>query len=314
MSLTVEDRDAFLWVEKYRPSNIDEIIMPARLRDECMSYVKDGQIPHMILAGSAGIGKTTVAKAIAKAIDADLLYINASNESGVDTIRTKIVQFASTASMEGNLKVVLLDESDQLTHNAQGIMRAVMEEFHQNTRFILTCNFKNKIMDAIQSRCISVDFSTKAEEKEELTMKAWRRCMEILKNEDIEFDKRAVATIVQRFFPDMRRVLNAIQKAAAGGKVDIGSLTESIPTDALFSLMKDKKFGDVRKWVAQNPGDYQAVFRDIYDRLLELFSGASIPQVVILLDQYQDRITRVADPEITIMACLTEIMATAEWK
>lgn len=314
MSLTVEDRDAFLWVEKFRPSNIDEIIMPTRLRDECMSYVRDGQIPHMILAGSAGIGKTTVAKALAKAIDADLLYINASNESGVDTIRTKIVQFASTASMEGNLKVVLLDESDQLTHNAQGIMRAVMEEFHQNTRFILTCNFKNKIMDAIQSRCIAVDFSTKPEEKEELTMKAWRRCMEILTLENVEFDKRTVATIVARFFPDMRRVLNALQKAAASGKIDAGTLTESIPTDALFSLMKEKKFGDVRKWVAQNAGDYQGVFRDIYDRLIELFAGSSIPQVVLLLDQYQDRMTRVADPEITMMACLTEIMATVEWK
>lgn len=314
MSVTIEDKNAFLWVEKFRPSTIDEIIMPSRLRDECMSYIKDGQIPHMILAGSAGIGKTTVAKALAAAIDADLLYINASNESGVDTIRTKIVQFASTASMEGNLKVVLLDESDQLTHNAQGIMRAVMEEFHQNTRFILTCNFKNKIMDAIQSRCIAIDFSTKPEEKQELTMKAWKRCMEILELESIDYDKKTVANIVARFFPDMRRVLNALQKAGASGKIDATSLSESIPTDALYDLMKGKKFGDVRKWVAQNAGDYQAVFRDIYDRLLDLFAGSSIPQVVILLDMYQDRMTRVADPEITMMACLTEIMATSEWK
>lgn len=193
-------------------------------------------------------------------------------------------------------------------------MRAVMEEFHQNTRFILTCNFKNKIMDAIQSRCIAIDFSTKPEEKQELTMKAWKRCMEILELESIDYDKKTVANIVARFFPDMRRVLNALQKAGASGKIDATSLSESIPTDALYDLMKGKKFGDVRKWVAQNAGDYQAVFRDIYDRLLDLFAGSSIPQVVILLDMYQDRMTRVADPEITMMACLTEIMATSEWK
>lgn len=313
MSL-IEKADAFLWVEKYRPASINDIIMPARLREECEGYIKDGQIPHMLLSGSAGIGKTTVAKALINMIDADMLYINASNESGVDTIRTKIVQFASTASFEGSLKVVLLDESDQLSHQAQGILRAVMEEFHQNTRFILTCNFKNKIMDAIHSRCVAIDFTTSQDEREQLMAKAFKRSLEILKTENIEVDKPAVASIVQRYFPDMRRVLNALQKASAGGKLTAMSISESIPTDALYDAMKSKKFNDVRKWVAQNSEDYQSVFRDIYDRLLELFSGPSIPQVVVTLDLYQDRMTRTADNEITMMACLTEIMATVEWK
>lgn len=313
MSL-VEQANAFLWVEKYRPSDISDVILPERIRTECLSYVKDGQIPHMILGGSAGIGKTTVAKALVKMIEADLLYINASNESGVDTIRTKIVQFASTASFEGNLKVVLLDECDQLSHQAQGILRAIMEEFHQNTRFILTCNFKNKLMDAIQSRCISVDFSTTKEEKVDLCVAAYKRCCEILKNENVDYDKKTVASIVQRYFPDMRRVLNALQKASASGKIDATSVSESLPTDSLYEMMRNKKFGEVRKWVAQNADDYQSVFRDIYDRLGDLFQGPSIPNVVLIVDQYQDRITRTADAEITLMACLIEIMSSVEWK
>jgi len=313
MSLN-EKAESYLWVEKYRPANIADIIMPARLREECEGYVNDKQIPHMLLAGSAGIGKTTVARALINMIDADMLYINASNESGVDTIRTKIVQFASTASFEGNLKVVLLDEADQLSHQAQGILRAVMEEFHQNTRFILTCNFKNKLMDAIHSRCVTVDFSTSSTEKDQLKAKAFKRCLEILKAENIEADKPAVASIVNRYFPDMRRVLGAMQKASLGGSLTAMSISESIPTDALFDAMRNKKFTDVRKWVAQNSDDYQAVIREIYDRLLELFAGPSIPQVVVTLDLYQDRMTRTADIEITMMACLTEIMATVEWK
>lgn len=313
MSL-IENPNEFLFTEKYRPKNLDQIIISNRLRDECRSYIKDNQIPHLLLAGAAGIGKTTIAYALANEIDADLLYINASLESGVDTIRTKIVQFASTASFEGNLKIILMDEADGITANAQGILRPVLEEFSQNTRFILTCNYKNKIIDALHSRCVSIDFSMKPEEKQELTMKAWKRSIEILTQEGVEFDKKTVATIVSRYFPDMRRVLNALQKASACGKVDATTLSESIPTDALYAFMKEKKFGDVRKWVAQNSGDYQEVFRDIYDQLLTLFVGQSIPQVVILLDMYQDRLTRVADPEITMMACLTEIMATVEWK
>jgi DNA polymerase III delta prime subunit len=203
---------------------------------------------------------------------------------------------------------------DGITESGQKALRGFLEEFSQNTRFIFTANFKNKIIDPIQSRCIDINFSTTSEEKQELTMKAWKRCMEILKEENIEFDKKAVATIVARFFPDMRRVLNALQKAGARGNITSESLDAAIPTNALYEAMKNKKFGEVRKWVAQNSGDYQAVFRDIYDRLLDLFVGQSIPQIVLLLDTYQDRVTRTADAEITLMACMTEIMATAEWK
>ncbi|HET8689443.1 MAG TPA: AAA family ATPase, partial [Methanosarcina sp.] len=216
----VTNPNEFLFSQKYRPSSIDEVIMPKRLKDECMSYVKDGQIPHLLFTGKPGIGKTTVAYALANQIGADLLYINASNETGVDTIRTKVIQFASTASFESNLKVVLLDEADRMTPAAQDILRPVMEEFSKNTRFILTGNYKQRISDAIHSRCIPIDFTCKKEEKEELVMKAWKRSMEILKNENIEFDKKTVATIVTRFFPDMRRVMNALQKAGSLGKID----------------------------------------------------------------------------------------------
>lgn len=313
MSL-VENPDSFLWTERFRPSTIDQIILPERIRKELHSYAKDGQSMNLLLAGSPGIGKSTISKALANELGADLMFINASVENGIDTIRNKVIQFASTASFEGNLKIVVFDDAYKLSPEGQNSLNGAIEAFHQNTRFIFTTNFKNKIIDAIQSRCNSIDFSMKPEEKQELTMKAWKRSMEILTQEGVEFDKKTVATIVSRYFPDMRRVLNALQKASACGKVDATTLSESIPTDALYAFMKDKKFGDVRKWVAQNSGDYQEVFRDIYDQLLTLFVGQSIPQVVILLDMYQDRLTRVADPEITMMACLTEIMATVEWK
>ncbi|HET8689733.1 MAG TPA: AAA family ATPase [Methanosarcina sp.] len=314
MSVVVEDPNSFLWTEKFRPSTIDQIILPERIKKELYSYAKDGQSMNLLLAGSPGIGKSTISKALAKELGADLMFINASVENGIDTIRNKVIQFASTASFEGNLKIVVFDDAYKLSPEGQNSLNGAIEAFHQNTRFIFTTNFKNKIIDAIQSRCNSIDFSMKPEEKQELTMKAWKRSMEILTQEGVEFDKKTVATIVSRYFPDMRRVLNALQKASACGKVDSTTLSESIPTDALYAFMKEKKFGDVRKWVAQNSGDYQEVFRDIYDQLLTLFVGQSIPQVVILLDMYQDRLTRVADPEITMMACLTEIMATVEWK
>lgn len=313
MTVSVNPNE-FLWCEKYRPAKIKDVLMPTRIREEISSYIKDGQIPHLIMTGTPGLGKTTVAYAIANEIGADLLFINASMENGVDTIRNKVIQFASTASFEGNLKIIFMDEADKMTKASQDMLRPITEEFSQNTRFIFTGNYKNQFSDALQSRCTPIDLSIRKEEKEEMTMKAWKRCMEILTNENITFDKKTVASIVTRYYPDMRRVMNALQKASTSGRIDEITLSESIPTDKLYESMRNKKFGEVRKWVAENSGDYQDVFRDIYEQLLTLFAGPSIPQVVMLLDQYQDRMTRVADQEITMMACLTEIMASVEWK
>lgn len=203
---------------------------------------------------------------------------------------------------------------DQLTHAAQGTLRATMEEFAENTRFVLTCNFKNKLMDAIHSRCTFIDFSVTADEKKKLIMQAWKRCIEILQQEGVEADKKVVAMLVDKNFPDMRRVLNKLQHAAASGKIDSSALASALPLASLYDSMRAKKWSEVRSWVAQNIDDPQGIIRSFFDELTTLFEGPSIPNVVMTLDSYQERLTRVADPELTITALCTEIMATAQWK
>lgn len=308
------EKDTFLWVEKYRPKNLEEVIASEEVKKKFRTWKAEGQIPHLLLGGAAGIGKTTLARAICHEIGADVLYINASNENGVDVIRTKITQFASTMSLGGNLKVVLMDESDQLSLAAMGTLRATMEEFADNTRFILTCNFKNKLIDAIHSRCTFVDFSVSPDEKKKLIMHAWKRCIEILEIEKVEADKKVVAHVVDKYFPDMRRVLNALQQAAATGKIDASALASALPVDSLYESMRNKKWGEMRAWVAQNSDDPQGVIRAFFDELTKLFDGPTIPNIVIMLDAYQERLTRVADPELTLTSLCTEIMATAQWK
>lgn len=308
------DANEFIWAEKYRPKKLDDVILPERIKEKFAEYIATKQIPHMLFSGSAGIGKTTVAKAICNEIDADMLYINASKENGIDTIRVKVTQFASTVSLEGNLKVILLDEADKLSFDAQSALRATMEEFSKTTRFILTCNFKYKMIEPMLSRCTQIEFRANDDEKMQMQGFAFKRCLNILRNENIEFDKEVIAKIVARKYPDMRSVLNALQDASIGGKITSSSLSAALPMDKLYEAMKDKKFTDVQKWVAQNAENHEALFRDIYDNLMSLFEGPSIPQVVLTIDQYQDRITRVADPEITIMACMVELMGGVTWK
>lgn len=307
--------DTFLWVEKYRPKTVDECILPAEVKANLSEFVKSGQIPHLLFAGTAGVGKTTVAKAIASSVGADLLYINASNENGIDMIRNKIVQFASTASFEGNLKIVLLDESDGISASAQAALRGVTEEFHKTTRFIFTCNFVNKMIEPLQSRCSLINFKIPENERKVVMATLLKRVCDILKAENVTFDPKVVVSLVQKHFPDFRKVLNELQRYSASGSIDTGILVDQNTTfEELTSFIKDKKFGDARKWLARNPDlEHQSLFRYFYDNL-DLFDNGYKPNLILTLAQYQNMSSSVVDQEINSMACLVEIMGSAVWK
>lgn len=307
--------DSFLFVEKYRPQKIDDCILPEDLKSTMKEFVKQGQIPHMLFSGGAGQGKTTLARAVCNELGADVLYINASNENGIDAIRTKIVGFASTASFEANLKVVILDESDGLTHNAQSALRAISEEFHKTTRFILTCNFKNKLIEPLHSRCSVYEFRADEATKKDLIAQSLKRVVQILKAEQIEFELPTVVGIVKQFFPDMRKVLNEVQRASASGKIDIDALKTGTSYEELVIAMKSKKFVDVRTWMARNPDlDHQELFRHFYDNAMDFFEAKTVPAIILTLAQYQFWASSVVDQELNSMACMTEIMGQASWK
>lgn len=308
--------DTFLWVEKYRPRLIEDCILPKEIKSQVKEFVSNGQVPHLLLAGGAGTGKTTLGRAIVNEVGADLLFMNFSNENGVDTIRNKIVQFASTASFEGNLKIVIGDEADYLTPNAQASLRGIMEEFHKTTRFILTCNFKNRIIDPIHSRCTFIDYKIPEAEKKDLMALMMRRAVTILKTEGIEYDAKAIASLVQKYFPDFRKTLNELQRYSTYGKIDSGILvTDATSYDELVASMKDKKFADVRKWIARNSDiDSEQLYRYFYDNAGTLFEGKAVPNVILVLAQYQHYASMVVDQEINNIACMIELMSVAQWK
>jgi DNA polymerase III delta prime subunit len=310
------DVKQFLWEEKYRPRTIEECVLPKELTKLFKKFVSDGQVSHLMLTGTPGIGKTTVAMALANEIGADLMYINASNENSVDVIRMKVTQFASTASFEGNLKIVLLDEADRLSQAAQDNLRGVMQDFSANTRFILTGNNKHQFTDAMHSRCTQIDFKITKEEREEIMVRMFKRVIQILDKEQADYDKKAVAALVNKEFPDFRQTLVRLQRAYNTGKIDAGVLVDPVlTTDELVTAMKDKKFKDVRTWVAKNGDiDAQQIFKFFYSKAMELFEPASVPQVILLLAQYQQWSSQVQDQEINTMALLVEIMGSAEWK
>lgn len=308
----------YLWVEKYRPQKIDDCILPESLKKTFKEFVASGQLPNFLFAGGAGVGKTTIAKALCNEIGAEYLFINGSEESGIDTLRTKIRGFASTISLTDSKKVVIIDEADYLNPNStQPALRAFIEEFSSNCRFIFTCNYKQKIIEPLHSRCSVVDFTIENSEKPALAAEFFKRTTNILKTEGIEFDQKAVVELVTKHFPDFRRILNELQRYSVSGKIDSGiliNLTEE-SFKQLVKNLKEKNFTEVRKWVAKN-GESETIniFRQLYTTSTETMEQASIPQLVLILADYQYKAAFAADAELNLMAALTEVMAQCKFK
>jgi DNA polymerase III delta prime subunit len=305
-------------VEKYRPQTIDECILPKNLKETFKQFVQTGELPNFLFCGTAGVGKTTVAKALCNEIGAEYLLINGSEESGIDVLRTKIKSFASTVSLTDSKKVIILDEADYLNPNStQPALRAFIEEFSNNCRFIFTCNYKNRIIEPLHSRCSVIDFKIENTEKAEIAGAFFKRTIGILKAENIDADQKVVAELVTKHFPDWRRVLNELQRYSVSGKIDAGilvNMTEDSFKD-LLKNMKDKNFTEVRKWVAKN-GDSETIniFRQLYDTASVHLEPASIPQLVLILADYQYKAAFVADHELNLMAALTEVMSSCKMK
>lgn len=308
----------YLYVEKYRPHKIEDCILPDRLKKVFQEYVTKGDIPNLMLTGTAGCGKTTVAKAMCEEIGCNFLFINSSDERGIDTLRTKIKGYASTVSLTGGRKVIILDEADYLTPEAQAGLRGAIEEFSENCSFIFTCNFKARLIDALHSRCSVIDFALKGDEKSKMAMQMFKRLSVILTDEGITYDKDVLGKIVQRYFPDYRRTLNELQRYSTSGNIDAGVLSqvESVrKLDDLIKSLKDKDFSTMRKWVVNNSDiDQSRIFRSIYDNLCVYLKPESVPLAVVTLAKYQYQAAFVADQELNLVACLTELMVECEVK
>ena len=305
-----------LWTEKYRPKTVEDCILPERLKVPFQEYVNQKQIPNLLLTGGAGVGKTSVAKAMCNEIGCDYLVINGSDENGVATIRVKIANYASSMSFSGGRKVVIIDEADYLTPNAQAILRNAIEEFAVNCSFIFTCNYKAKIIDPLHSRCAVIDFGMKNGEKQKMAGAFFKRIQSVLESEKVEYDDKVIVELVKKHFPDFRRVINELQRYAQLGKIDVGILSQigDVSLTQIVKHMKEKDFTAVRKWAATAEIDPTMFFRKLYDNLYEILKPASIPAVVIVLADYQYKQAFVADQEINLVACLTEIMANGEFK
>ena len=305
-----------LWVEKYRPAKVEDCILPDAIKKTFQEYVNRKEIPNLLLSGSAGVGKTTIAKALCEEVGCDYLVINGSDENGVDTIRVKIKSYASSMSLMGGRKVIILDEADYLTPNAQAILRASIEEFSGNCSFIFTCNFKNRIIDPIHSRCTVVDFKINGS-KAKMASQFFKRVEWILEQEGVTYDKPVVAEIITKYFPDNRRILNELQRYSVGGTIDKGLLASvsDVQLTELINSLKGKDFAGTRKWVTNNlDNDPVRIFRTMYDKLYEVLKPNSVPQMVLILAKYQYQAAFAADHEINLMACLTEIMVECEFK
>jgi DNA polymerase III delta prime subunit len=308
----------FLLCEKYRPHKVEDTILPYRIKKVFQDYVKEGNIPNLMLTGPAGCGKTTIAKAMCEELGLNHLFINSSDERGIDMLRTKIKGYASTISLTGGRKVIILDEADYLTPEAQAGLRGAIEEFSENCSFIFTCNFKARLIDALHSRCAVVDFSLKGDEKAKMAMEMFKRLKTILVTEGIEYDANVLGKIVSRYFPDYRRTLNEIQRYSSGGTIDAGVLAQVDNVrklEELIKALKEKDFGAMRKWVVNNSDvDPAKIFRDVYDGLYDYLKPESIPAAVITLAKYQYQAAFVADQELNLVACLTEMMVECEVK
>ena len=310
--------ETFLWVEKYRPTSIDACILPNSLKDSFSEFVKDKHLPNLILSGGPGIGKTTVAKAMVEEIGATWMMVNGSEESGIDILRTKIKNFASTVSLEGGRKYIILDEADYLNpQSTQPALRGFMEEFHKNCGFILTCNYKNRLIQPLHSRCSVVDFIIPKDDKPKLAADFFNRIKMILSDENVKFDQKVVAELLNKYFPDWRRILNELQRYSASGQIDAGILVNlsEVNINELMVALKRQEFTNVRKWIVNNlDNDPVRIYRRIYDSLYDNIDKSTIPHAVVILAEYSYKSAFVADQEINLLACFTEIMAQVKFK
>ena len=310
-------REEFLWVEKYRPKSIEECILPEGLKKTFLEFVKNKEIPNLLLCGTAGVGKTTVARALCEHLNVDYIMINGSEESGIDVLRSKIKTFASTVSLRGGRKVVLLDEADYLNpQSTQPALRGFIEEFSGNCGFIFTCNFANRIITPIHSRTSVIDFKTKKAELPKLAGQFLTRVKNILSIENINYDEKVVAELIMKHIPDWRRVLNELQRYSASGTIDVGVLTDfsQVNIENLCKHLKEKNFGNIRKWTVDNlDNDPHLLYRKIYDVMITKLKPESVPSLVLIIADYVYKSAFVVDQEINMIACLTEIMGTCDF-
>jgi len=305
-----------LWVEKYRPKTIEDCILPENIKSTFQEYVNKKEIPNLLLSGTAGVGKTTIAKAMCEEVGCDYIVINGSSERGISVMQTQVMNYATSMSLAGGRKVVILDEADNLTPDAQKALRGMMEEVSSNCSFIFTCNFKNRILDAIHSRCTVVDFKLNGS-KQKMAAAFFKRVEWILEKEGVTYDKQVVAAVITKHFPDNRRILNELQRYSVGGSIDkdILASVSDVQLSELISSIMNKDFASCRKWVTNNvDNDMARIFRSLYDILYEKLKPNSVPQMVLILAKYQYQGAFVADHEINLIACLTELMVECEFK
>ena len=309
--------DTFLWVEKYRPQTVAETILSDNLKSTFQKIVESKEIPNMLFTGTAGTGKTTVARALCNELDLDYILINGSEEGNIDTLRTKIKQFASSVSLQGGYKVVILDEADYLNaQSTQPALRGFIEEFANNCRFILTCNFKNRIIEPLHSRCSVYEFNTSKKDLQGLCAQFLKHIGKILDKEGVGYDQMVLVDLIMKYVPDWRRVLNELQRYSISGRIDAGILVNLSDKsfDDLFTYLKSKDFKKMRQWVVNNiDTDASSIFRGIYDRMIDKVKPQSVPQLVLILADYQYKNAFVADMELNVVACMTEIMANVEF-
>ena len=312
--------DDFLWVEKYRPKKVEDCILTQNVKDTFSSFVEQGEIPNLLLSGTAGVGKTTIAKALCNELGADFYVINGSDEGRfLDTVRNQAQNFAATVSLTGGAKhkILIIDEADNTTPDVQLLLRASIETFQKNCRFIFTCNFKNKIIEPLHSRTTVIDFNVRGKSKQLLAGEFFNRCRDILTKERVTFNNKVVAEVIQKYFPDFRRTLNELQRYASTGGIDTGILATlgDAKIDTLVDSMRDKKFNDVKAWVQQNlDSDPASIMRNLYDNLTNVMDGPSTAAAVLIIADYQYKSAFVADQEVNLLACLTQLMMECNFK